>query len=104
MDKIKNTKTVKTFVSRVRKTLSPSRVVLFGSYGTASFNEYSDIDIVVVSDKFKNVDPYERFSKLHAMVSDLSPEIQAFGVTPDEWSKTHIPTLLDAKNKGTDLL
>lgn len=104
MDKIQNTKTINTFVSRVRKSLAPSHVILFGSYGTASFHEYSDIDIVVVSDKFKDIDPYERFSKLHAMVSDLSPEIQAFGVTPDEWDKAHAPTLLDAKNKGTDLL
>jgi predicted nucleotidyltransferase len=104
MDKIKNIKTVKTFMSRVKKSLSPSHVVLFGSYGTDSFNEYSDIDVVVVSDMFRNVDPYERFSQLHAMVSDLSPEIQAFGVTTDEWENTHIPTLLDAKYKGTELL
>jgi len=104
MDKIKNTQTIKTFVKRIQETMSPSYVVLFGSYGTPEFNEYSDIDIVVVSDIFMHMDPYKRFTKLHSIASDLTPEIQAFGVTPSEWENTKTPTLLDAKMKGRNLI
>jgi len=55
MGKEKIRKQLKIFLTRIQKYY-PQKVLLCGSYAQKKANEYSDVDIVVVSDMFKGID------------------------------------------------
>jgi predicted nucleotidyltransferase len=57
------------FVRRVRELLGEAEVYLFGSYARGDWLVDSDIDIIVVSDKFRGMELGERY----VMVRSLLP-------------------------------
>jgi len=44
--------------------LHKATIVLIGSYARGDFNLWSDIDVLIISDEFKNLNPVERLKKL----------------------------------------
>ncbi len=44
----------------------PVTVVLIGSYARGDFNEGSDVDLLVISDRFEGMKPHERIMELNA--------------------------------------
>jgi predicted nucleotidyltransferase len=68
---------IKQFIEEAHKdNINISRTVLFGSYAKGTFNEFSDIDIAVVSEDFEGNRFYDnrkiRNSKLKTSI-DLEP-------------------------------
>ena len=97
-------KQFKIFVKRIKTEYKPERIILFGSYAQGMATEYSDVDILVIANKFKGIDSYERFSKLYDLGKDLDPDFNAFGYTPDETKKlSYLTTLRDALQTGIDI-
>ena len=104
MDTKKIKKTLNTFIQRVEEKYKPAKVILFGSYARGEATEYSDVDIVVVSDAFKRKTPYNRFSELHSLAADLEPDVNAFGLTTKEAEGTiKSITLRDAIKTGVTI-
>lgn len=100
MGKAKIRKQLAVFLERVKK-YNPQRVILCGSYAQNRANEYSDVDIVVVSDAFKGVHEKKRFDDLYKLTNDLYPDFQVHGVTAKEIdSMSKLTTLYDAINTG----
>lgn len=101
MDKRQVQKQLKIFIKRVNKKFNPEKIILFGSYAQGKANEYSDIDILVISNKFKKMKENERFSKLYKLSEDLYPDINAFGFTPEEIKKaSRVSILYEAVKTG----
>ncbi len=48
-------KWIKDFKVKLNKQFSPKKIILFGSRARKDNLVYSDIDLVIVSDKFKNI-------------------------------------------------
>lgn len=68
----------------LRSKLGRVTVVLYGSYARGDFNLWSDVDIVIISDKFLEVPPLKRYD----MIMDLlPPKFEAKLWTPDEARK-----------------
>lgn len=67
------------------------KVYLFGSYAWGKPTSASDIDIAVVSSKFKKFDSIERIEFLSDIARHLSPEldidIDVIGFTSEEMKK-----------------
>ena len=84
MDKTKIDKQLVTFKQRVQAAFKPQKIILYGSYAQNNANEYSDIDILVVSNTFKDMDIDERSTKLYTITQDLHPDFQAHGFTIKE--------------------
>jgi len=65
---------LKTYTNKLKKSLGKVTVVLFGSYARGDFNVWSDIDVIIISEGFKNIrfplrclelkDPPERLSPI----------------------------------------
>ena len=79
MDKIpvKIHRLLKKYLKELENNNVPIRqAILFGSYATNSSNEWSDIDIVLVSDEFEGI-PFKDRNKIRKITlrisSDLSP-------------------------------
>lgn len=84
MGKQKVQKQLNIFVKRVKEKLYPKKIILFGSYAQKKANDYSDIDVIVISDSFNQMKEKERFDYLYDLSKDLYPDINAFGFTPKE--------------------
>ena len=100
MGKGKIRKQVDTFLNRVKK-FKPEKVILCGSYAQNRANKYSDVDIIVISEKFKYMSEKKRFDELYSLTTDLHPDFQVHGYTPIEIRKmSKLTTLYYALQHG----
>ena len=65
-------------VNELRKVLGKVTVILYGSYVRGDFNLWSDVDIIIISDRFSNVPPLERY--------DLVMRLLPGGYEPKLWT------------------
>jgi predicted nucleotidyltransferase len=80
----KNEKNLDKIISIIRK-INPEKIYLFGSYSTESFDEQSDIDLIIIAPSKER--PLERRLKLRRMLSeyDRSIGLDLLVYTPDEF-------------------
>lgn len=97
-------KNLKIFTERIKKTFKPKSVYLFGSFAYGKITDYSDIDIVVVSDRFKTIPEEKRLDVLYDLTKDLYPDFHVFGFTHEEFSASRRTTLEEVKQRGIPLL
>ncbi len=64
-----------------------NKLILFGSYAKRKEKEDSDIDLVVLSEDFKEKNYWERIDILSAAIYQVFKPIEAVAMTPQEWEK-----------------
>ena len=76
-------------VERIAHKFNPERIILFGSYAYGRPTKASDIDIAVISDKFKRMDDIKRIMLLsdYARRVKSSVDIDPIGFTEEELKK-----------------
>ena len=77
---------LKEFLARVRDVLGEAEVYLFGSYARGDWLYDSDLDLVVVSPRFRGLD----LGKRHVMVRDLissKVSVELLLYTPEEFER-----------------
>jgi len=90
-------KTIYTIINEYKQKLYSlgirvKKIILYGSYAKGEAREDSDIDLVVVSNDFKNMDLWERLCLLgHARIGIKKP-MEILGLTEEEFT---------AESKGT---
>ena len=80
------------------KGVNIDKVILYGSYATMTNREDSDIDIIVISDSFKNKDYWQRIDILSDVISEIFEPIEAVAMTNEEWENKTFMTAEYAKN------
>ena len=81
------------------------KIVLYGSYAWGKAREESDIDLVVVSDDFKEMDLWERLCFLgHARIGIKRP-MEILGFTEEEFLAEDAGTFIgdEVKSKGVEV-
>jgi len=76
--------------------IKPQKILLYGSYAKGNPREDSDIDLVVVSDNFKNMNIRERLELLGIAAGKVFEPIEAIGYTTDEMESNKKGTFLEA--------
>lgn len=61
------------------------RIILFGSYAKGTQKEESDIDLVVISDDFKDKSAWQRIEIVSDAIYKIREPIEAVTLTPEEW-------------------
>ena len=75
---------LREFLAKVREELGGAEVYLFGSYARGDWLYDSDLDLVVVSPKFKGLSIGERYALVRRLLpEDVSVEVLAY--TPEEF-------------------
>ena len=69
-----------------RNNIPIKEAILFGSYATGNYQEWSDIDIALVSDIFEG-DRIDDKDKIRAITLSVSSEIEVIPFTPDDFNK-----------------
>ena len=74
-------------IDRIRKTIAPERIILFGSRARGRARNRSDYDLLVIQESEKP--RYERSIPLYPALADLPVEVDVLVYTPQEvheWS------------------
>lgn len=89
MDRIPESiqKIIEDYVMKLSKVIPIEKVIIFGSYAKGNSHEYSDVDIAIFSDYFKDMSRVDGiyFLLLNAMDYDIDIEPQPF--TIDEYNQ-----------------
>lgn len=88
----------------IKSNIHPQKIILFGSYAKGTPRVDSDIDIVVISKDFKNLNLRERLEILGLTAGRILEPIEALGYTPQEVKKASpISILKEALASGISI-
>ena len=88
MDKESVLKIIEQFHYEIKsRGINPLKLILYGSHATNTERDDSDIDIVVISDDFANLDYWERIDILTEAIYELFVPIEAVAMTQEEWDR-----------------
>jgi len=80
---------IKRYEEELRKLgIRPQKVILYGSYARGIPREDSDIDLIVISEDFKNMNLRERLETLGLASGRVFEPIEAVGYTEEEVKDT----------------
>jgi len=74
-------KSVEEYSESLRLRLGRASVVLHGSFARGDFNAWSDVDLVVVSEKFRGVRILDRYN----LLGPPPPRVEVIPLTPEEF-------------------
>ena len=82
---------IRRFRGQLEKTgIHAERIMIYGSQVTGSAREGSDIDLIVISSDWENLNQRERLELLGIAAARILEPIQAQGFTPAEISRRNI--------------
>lgn len=101
MDKEESIKIIKEFSKKLAKAFSISKIIFFGSRARGEEEKFSDIDLIIVSDDFKDMDFFERVSKMYDYWTEEIP-VDFLCYTKKEFNKLHkkVSIVKDALDYG----
>lgn len=81
---------IKKIISEFKKALArqgikTERIILFGSQAQGTAGEYSDIDLVVISSSFKDLNFMQRCELLGRAIAEIMEPIEPLAYTPEEF-------------------
>lgn len=94
---------VRLFAQSISRDIQVQRIYLFGSYAAGTANNDSDIDILVVSDDFKEMSPVKISSFLFRNAAKIPGDIQPIGYTNEELLNDNNLFLLEVLNHSIEI-
>ena len=105
---IKPKKIIKEYIKDLKPYLKIKKVILFGSWAKGRAHPESDIDFIVISPDFKKIKFMERLVFLSKMRKEkfMSPPLDIFGYTPEEFEKLakESQVIAEAKKEGVSII
>lgn len=95
---------MKKFVANVKRKYNPQHILLFGSRAQGSYLRTSDVDILIVSDKFRQANWLERIADVSQLWDGLV-SLDVLCYTPEEFEekKKQIGIVREIVRKGKAL-
>ena len=96
----------KKFADCVAEKLGRITVILYGSYARGDFNEWSDIDVLVVAEENLPRNPLRRLDLIEDCLKQ-APTVEPLLLTIDELERLvekRNPAVVEALSKGTPLV
>ncbi len=94
LSEIKINKIIKGFIVRLEQEIPVKEVILFGSYARGRPENYSDIDLAVISDWFENKPKIENMQHLSRIAAGYNSLIEALPFTEKEYANLDNRTFL----------
>jgi len=99
MDKKSVLKVIANFKKAIEsKGVKINKLILFGSYANGGYKDSSDIDIIVISNDFRDKTYWERIDILSSAIYEVFEPIEAIAMTPQEWEDRESMIVDYAKN------
>ncbi len=96
-------KTINSYLIALKKNNIPIKeAILFGSYATGQYQEWSDIDIALVSELFLG-DRMDDKDKIRSITLSVSSELEIIPFAPNDFN-THNPFVKEILKTGKKLI
>ncbi len=97
-------KQLKEFKNTVRKDIRINKIIFFGSRSSGRFHQDSDIDLIIVSPKFRRLNFFKRGAKMYDYWN-LNYPVDFLCYTPEEFNKLkkQITIVREAVKKGIEI-
>jgi len=97
-------KGIEKFIEKLKKRIVVKRVIFFGSRTTKSFEEDSDIDLIIVSPNFEGKNFFDRVNEVYNYW-ELDYPIDFLCYTPKEFNKLkkQISIITEALKQGVEI-
>jgi len=101
----KITETIERFKQSLEEMgIKVKKIIIFGSYATKRARKHSDIDVVVISDDFKEMNLLKRLETIGLALAKakIMEPIEALGYTEEEYNSEREGTFIgdEVKSKG----
>ncbi|MEK6914761.1 MAG: nucleotidyltransferase domain-containing protein [Nanoarchaeota archaeon] len=107
MDKKPDKQTMKLFAKHLKflkNSFGPKRIIIFGSRARGEHLEESDIDVIIVSDKFRNIDFRDRIIQAYGMWDKKQGlDIICYTIEEFEKKKKQIGIVKTAVEEGIEI-
>lgn len=80
-----------------------SKIILFGSYAKGTQKKWSDIDLCIVSPKFKNASSAMQYLWLKREIRDIDYAIEPVGFNPKDFSDRYDSLIHEIKKTGIQI-
>ena len=70
-----------------RRGIKPLKLILYGSYADDTGRKGSDIDLVIISEDFNEMDYWDRIDIMADVIYEIFAPIEAVALTPEEWEQ-----------------
>ena len=86
--------------------IRPKKIILYGSYASGKAREHSDLDLLVVSDDFKNMGLWDRLCLLGLARKGIKKPMEILGLTEEEFEAEGKGTFIgkEVKSKGVEVM
>ncbi len=99
---------VKGFITGLRREIPIKEIILFGSYAQGNPKEYSDIDLAVISDWFKDKPNIENMQYLSRIAAAYNSLIEALPFTEEEYrnldKRSFLASIVKSGRNSSELL
>ena len=98
-----NSKEIEHLKDIIVESYLPDKIILFGSYARGSQTEESDIDVLVVSDKEKDLPRYKRGLSTRLLLSEFKvrKDVLFYSVAEyNKWKDTHLSFISEVNSDG----
>ncbi|WP_338598225.1 nucleotidyltransferase domain-containing protein [Sulfolobus tengchongensis] len=93
-------KRAKEFIIELKRIINIEDIYVVGSRARGDYLDVSDIDLVIISDDFKNMSYINRIELLSKY---LRPRIEFFAYTREEWENHSSPYVKEMKKEAKRL-
>jgi len=86
--------------------IKAKKIILYGSHASGMAREDSDLDLVVVSDDFENMDLWDRLWLLGQARIDIDEPMEILGYTEEEYESDQCDSFIrdEVKTKGVEVM
>ena len=96
-------KNIKEYIEILEKDKLPiKKVILFGSYAKGTQHKWSDVDLCVISSKFKNAFDAMQYLSLKT-IFDMKYTIEPIGFSPKDFNDDYSSLIHEIKKTGIEI-
>ena len=89
---------IKKYIEKISQYYKIEAIILFGSYAKGTENEYSDIDIAIISSDFSDI--IEDGAKLIGLTWKIDTRIEPHPITTEDYQKISNPFVREVIDTG----
>ena len=101
-------KIIKGFIAELRQKIPIKEIILFGSYAQGNPQDYSDIDLAVISDWFEGKPRIENMQYLSRIGAAYNSLIEALPFTEEEYrnldQRSFLASIIQSGRSSSELL
>lgn len=92
------------YLDKLKSQINIQKAILYGSVATGTATDTSDVDLLILSEDFSNLDYDERSKLLYRTSVGFPYDLHVYGTTPTEFAQASALTSLGQIRQSKDVI